>query len=116
MDAVGDRNTAFFHASCSERKRRNRIGRLRSEAGGWIEDEVEKRSHITNYFSNLFRTAGSHDTNRLLGCVQRKVSNQMNEDLMKEYSREEVETALKSIGNLKALGPDGMPALFYKDY
>jgi hypothetical protein len=30
--------------------------------------------------------------------------------------RDEVYAALKSIGNLKAPGPDGMPALFYKEY
>jgi hypothetical protein len=29
----GDRNTAFFHAACSERRRMNRIGRLKKEDG-----------------------------------------------------------------------------------
>lgn len=38
----GDRNTAFFHASYSERRRKNRIGILRKENGGWVENEVEK--------------------------------------------------------------------------
>jgi hypothetical protein len=40
----------------------------------------------------------------------------MNDDLMREYTREEIVSALKSIGNLKAPGPDGMPSLFYKEY
>lgn len=40
----------------------------------------------------------------------------MNEELLKPFTREEVVQALKSIGNLKAPGPDGMPALFYKEY
>ena len=46
----GDRNTKFFHATCSERKRRNRIERLQDAVGGWVEGEVEKQDIITNLF------------------------------------------------------------------
>lgn len=45
---MGDKNTAFFHASCSERKRKNKIGKLKKETGAWVEEEEEKRSYITN--------------------------------------------------------------------
>jgi len=69
----GDRNTGFFHASCSERRRCNRIGILQKEDGGWVEDEVEKRAFITNHFSQLFRSAGSQNSQRLLDCVESKV-------------------------------------------
>ena len=50
----GDRKTKFFHAACSKRKRRNRIGRLQDGVGGWVEGEVEKQDFITNYFLQLF--------------------------------------------------------------
>lgn len=40
----------------------------------------------------------------------------MNNDLMREFSQEEIKSALESIGDLKAPGPDGMPALFYKRF
>ncbi|XP_021315303.1 uncharacterized protein LOC110434863 [Sorghum bicolor] len=112
----GDRNTAYFHAACSERKRSNRIGTLRKDDGGWVEEEGEKRSFISNYFATLFRSSGNRDNQRLLNCVHRKVTPAMNNDLTKPYTRVEVVAALKSIGNLKAPGPDGMPALFYKEY
>ncbi|KAG0523282.1 hypothetical protein BDA96_07G110100 [Sorghum bicolor] len=36
---LGDRNTSFFHKVCSERKRRNRIGRLQEENGGWVQSK-----------------------------------------------------------------------------
>jgi len=44
------------------------------------------------------------------------VTSEMNSGLLQDFSREEVYAALKSIGNLKAPGPDGMPAIFYKEY
>lgn len=47
----GDRNTKFSHAACSERKRRNFVGKLKNGVGGWIEGEEEKQIFITNYFT-----------------------------------------------------------------
>lgn len=112
----GDRNTAFFHAACTERKRRNRIGKIRKEDGGFVEEEGEKRRFITNHFINLFRSTNNNDTHQLLQCVQRKVMAQINEALLKEFTRDEVYQALKSIGSSKAPGPDGLPSLFYKEF
>jgi hypothetical protein len=40
----------------------------------------------------------------------------MNDELVREFSHEEVKCALDAIGDMKAPGPDGMPALFYKQY
>lgn len=111
----GDRNTAFFHACCSERRRTNKIGRLKKENGEWVEEEEEKRVFITNHFPQLFRASNNQNTQRLLDCVDVKVTPEMNALLLMEFTREEVWEALKSIGNLKAPGPDGNPALFYKE-
>ena len=40
----------------------------------------------------------------------------MNEALLAPYSEEEVKRALFSIGDLKAPGPDGLHAIFYKKF
>jgi hypothetical protein len=40
----------------------------------------------------------------------------MNESLSKVYTADEVKDGLDSIGDLKAPGPDGMPAIFYKKF
>jgi hypothetical protein len=112
----GDRNTKFFHSWCSERKRRNKIGRLRKEDGGWVEDEVEKQEFISNHFVQLFRSGAMGDTHQLLQAVSPRVSEEMNNALMSPFSAEEVKKALDSIGDLKAPGPDSMPAIFYKKF
>ena len=44
------------------------------------------------------------------------VTEEMNEELMKEFSEIEVKEALKQMTPLKALGPDGMPPLFYQHF
>jgi len=38
----------------------------------------------------------------------------MNADLLAEFTDEEIKRALDGMGDLKAPGPDGMPALFTK--
>ena len=39
-----DRNTSFFHDVCKERRKRNRIGKLRKDDGSWVEGEEEKKN------------------------------------------------------------------------
>jgi hypothetical protein len=94
----------------------NRIGRLRREDGVWLENEEEKRDYIANYFSMLFRSNGGHTSQQLLDVVETKVSPTMNESLMKEFTKEEIKAALLLIGDLKDLGLNGMPTIFYKNF
>jgi hypothetical protein len=112
----GDRNTSFFHRVCRERKRRNRIGKLKKEDGGWVEDEVEKQAFITNHFMQLFTSNGNVDSSLLLEAVPPRVIAEMNAMLLKEVTREEIKEALDAIGDLKAPGPDGMLSVFYKRF
>ena len=45
-----------------------------------------------------------------------RVTDAMNDDLTRDYTEEEIKAALDSMGDLKAPGPGGMPALFYKKF
>lgn len=84
-----------------------------------MEDEEEKREFITNHFMNLFRSNGGGDANclqQVLNVVQPYVTPAMNELLSMEFTTEEVKKALDAIRDMEALGPDGMPALFFKEY
>jgi hypothetical protein len=113
----GDRNAAYFHAVCNERKRRNFIGRLKKGDGGREDKEEGKREIIANYCSNIFRSNGPMNFQALLSRVPPAVTSEMNQQLLGDFSSEEVKGALESIGDLKAPGPDGngIPSVFYKN-
>jgi hypothetical protein len=111
----GDRNTQFFHAFASERRRKNRIRRLKNEDGGIIEGGRLKE-FIANHYQNLFLSSAGHRAQEVLRCVSRRVTSEMNAELTKEFKEEEIWEALQSIGDLKAPGPDGVPSIFYKHF
>ena len=112
----GDRNTSFFHNFANARKKTNMIKKLEDESGTWIEDPGDLSSHINGYFQTLFtREVDDPDAN-VLDKVKPRVTQEMNELLCSPYMREEVKKALFNIGDLKAPGPDGLHAIFFKRY
>jgi hypothetical protein len=52
----------------------------------------------------------------VLDKIQPKVSPEMNEKLLAPFTAEEVKKAAFSIGDFKAPGPDGLHAVFYKNF
>ena len=52
----------------------------------------------------------------MTNLIQAKVTEEMNEELTKEFTTEEVKAALKQMHPTKAPGLDGMSAIFYQKY
>ena len=102
----GDRNTSFFQAFASARRKRNYVKKLKDEAGNWLEGMPGLNTHIQNYFTHLFTSEVQHTNPNLLQKVQPKVTEQMNDFLMAPFSADDVKKAVFSIGDLKAPGPD----------
>ena len=61
-----------------------------------------------DYFRGLVLTSNPSHIKEVLATIPRVVSDSMNFDLMKKFSRQEVDAALKSMASLKAPSPDGM--------
>ena len=66
-----------------------------------------------NYYEKLFSTTHPTEFSELLQALQPKVIVEMNRMLGKFFTEDEVRQAMKQMYPLKALGPDGMPPLFY---
>ncbi|KAK1684730.1 hypothetical protein QYE76_045578 [Lolium multiflorum] len=112
----GDSNTKFFHNFASARKKKNTIKYLVDEAGRKWDDPQGLSNLIKFNFQNLFSSEVMEPNDTVLNTVPRRVTNEMNNSLCHDFTEEEIKKALFQIGDLKAPGPDGLHAAFYKRY
>lgn len=86
----GDKNTKFYHAYASARKRKNKIKSLKKEDGSVVEGEEEMAVVVTQYFHNLFATCAGHRMDELLQRVVHRVTPEMNDSLLREFTEEDI--------------------------
>lgn len=79
-----------------------------------VKEEADMAAVITNYFNKLFTSQAGQRIMELLPHVAGKVTPETNMWLTRDFTAEEVKLALDGIGDLKAPGPDGLPASFFK--
>ena len=108
----GDQNTTFFHRKATERKKRNFIDLITDDHEVEYADEEEIEDVLTGYFQGLFTLSESSDYDEITFLVAGRVNPEHVADLSVPYTAEEVNEALFEMHPSKALGRDGMPALF----
>ena len=111
-----DRNTKFFHATTNNRQRKNRIEGISDLEGRWKEGGEEVEDVILKYFTEIYSTTFPTEFEASLGAVDRRVSEAMNVELLKEFKEEEVLQALMQMHPTKSPDPDGMSSIFYQKY
>jgi ribonuclease HI len=112
----GDRNTAFFHARASARRRTNKIKVIIRNDGSRCTELAGIKSEVESFYEEMFSTEPCGAINEVLDAIQNKVTDNMNDDLCKRVTNEEIKVALFQMGPTKAPGPDGFPALFYQTH
>jgi hypothetical protein len=111
---AGDRNTPFYHAWASHRKKVNRIAKIRDDDGREWKKQPEIGTAFVRFFQQLF---SANDNSNIPNCVdglEQRVTADMNANLLREFTSSEVETALNQMHPLKSPGPDGFSACFYQ--
>ncbi|CAN1165788.1 Transposon TX1 uncharacterized 149 kDa protein [Linum perenne] len=112
----GDRNTKFFHASTIQRMHRNKITQLKNGDGEWIEEESSVKQHINNFVQNLFTSPTEFGSVNLTNDLPQVITPEMNNELTKPPTAEEIKEAVFSLGPNKSPGPDGFSGNFYRKY
>ena len=112
----GDKNTSYFHNRASQRFQRNSIFELRDPEGRLTSGNEEVSGMIVEYYKQLFTSSNPHDIEEVVRFTKQVVTEDMNSSLIRNFSKEEVEIALKQMAPLKASGPDGMPPIFFQHY
>ncbi|KAA3488882.1 reverse transcriptase [Gossypium australe] len=112
----GDKNTAYFHRSATTRKRANTISKLVLDEGTEVTNDAGLQEAAKNYFASLFSSERVADPEKVLEGIEDCVSQEINEALQSPFKEDEVRTALKGMGSMKAPGPDGFPTLFFQKY
>jgi hypothetical protein len=110
----GDRNTSYFHRNAVWRARRNLIKKLKREDGTWTKVPGEMERMASSYFQEIFTKDPTLVPDVAIEHIPTKVTADMNEQLCKSFSDQEISDALFQIRPLKAPGPDGFPARFYQ--
>ena len=76
--------------------------------------KVRKVSHTAiAYFEKIYTTSSPTGINEVTNAIPRRVTDEMNSKLTKTFTSEEVLKALQQLHPTKALGPDGMSAIFF---
>ena len=112
----GDKNTSYFHNRVSHCFRQNNISELRDPQGRLTSGNDEVSGMIVEYYNKLFTSSNLHDIEEVVQFTKRMVTEDMNSCLIKNFSKDEVEIALKQMAPLKAPFPDEMPPIFFQHY
>ena len=111
----GDKNTKYFHARVTGRRKVNRISVLKSRTGDWCKNEEETCQEIIDYFQQIFTTQEPENFAEILEGVPQTITEEMNRELTRKVTEQEISKAVFSMYPHKSPGPYGMsPILFLK--
>jgi len=110
----GDKNSNFFHACVNQRRKKNRIHSIQDTDGELHTDQPAIEEAFLQYYQHLFQSNSCADVERCLSGMDSRITPEMNEELLKPCTLEEVSHTLQHMGPLKASGPDGFSASFYQ--
>lgn len=112
----GDRNTRFFHMATLVRRNNNKVDSLMVN-GEWCFDHEILKAHVSNHFLSLYSADPPVVHRDSLSGTRAVLDASLVPSLLRPITSDDVKCALDSIGPpLKAPGPDGISAVFFKNH
>ena len=111
-----DNNTRYFHSRASHRFRTNWIDNLEDANGDLCSDEDGISNILIDYYQQLFISSNPSMIEAIVEQIPCSINDEINEELLANFTREEVVVTLKQMEPLKAPGPDGLSPLFFQHY
>ena len=108
----GDNNSRFFHNKASQRFRRNRIMGLMDDTNSWCSDTTQVAEIIVEFYTRLFTSERPANIHGILDVIQPLITEDMNSNLTRVFTKQEVDIALKEMAPLKAPGLTVCPLYF----
>lgn len=94
----------------------NKIIKIQNDQGQILAKAKDIQSHIISYFQSLYISDGANISQKLLDGIPRTVPEEINGDLTRPVTEEEIIKAIFAMNPDKSLGPDGMTAGFYQQH
>ena len=82
------------------------------EMGDWRKSTIRVAEIAVSYFEKLYTTSQPDRIQEVIDAIDPKVSNEMNQNLIKQFTKEEVKASLKQMHPTKSPDLDGMLAIF----
>ena len=112
----GDRNSKYFHAVASQRRKSNEILKLKDSSGIWHSQQSDLERVATDYFQSMFTSVFTSSFQQVIHHVREVVTLDMNNTLLADFTPDEVKRALFQMNPTKVPGLDGMNPLFFQMY
>ena len=116
LTQLGDKYNRYFQTLALNRRRKNKIWKIRDGEGFWYDDQNEISKVFINDFTKRFTSKNPSINLELFNSFNPCISYEENRELIKTITDDEIQTTLSHINTLKALGPNGLQSSFYQKY
>ena len=86
------------------------------DTNSWCTNNAQVADIIVGFYTRLFTSERPANAHGILEVIQPLVTEDMNTNLTRDFTKQDVDHALKEMAPLKAPGPDGMPPLFFQSF